>query len=83
VGAAPDAVLVVDRFQLLVNMRAVSERYVHRVGPELRWLLMDDAAKSDPMLLDAPPSPRCDYGRRSARSVSGASGRSRRPASVA
>jgi len=59
---APDAVQVVDRFHLLVNAREVVERYVHRVRPELRCLLVDDASQLDPATIDTPPLPRYDHG---------------------
>jgi len=58
---APAAVQVVDRFHLLVNAREVVERYVHRVRPELRRLLVDDEA-ADPTVIDAPPPPSYDHG---------------------
>ncbi len=58
---APDAVQVVDRFHLLVNAREVVERYVHRVRPDLRRLLVNDEA-ADPTVIDAPPPPSYDHG---------------------
>lgn len=60
-AGAPNAVQVVDRFHLLVNAREVVERYVHRVRPDLRRLLVDDTS-SDPAAIDAPPPPSYDHG---------------------
>ncbi len=60
-AGAPDSEQVVDRFHLLVNAREVVERYVHRVRPDLRRLLVDDTSL-DSAAIDAPPPPRYDHG---------------------
>jgi transposase len=66
-AGAPEAVHVVDRFHLLVNVREAVERYVQRTRPELRRLLLDgDEAQTvsseTVAALDAPPAPHYDPG---------------------
>src|SRR5581483_11440612 len=54
---APDAVQVVDRFHLLVNVREAIERYVQRIRPALRRFLREDASPADHAAIDAPSPP--------------------------
>jgi transposase len=66
-AGAPDAVHVVDRCHLLVNVREAVERYVQRMRPALRRLLVDGdeaqtAAPDMVAALDAPPAPQYDPG---------------------
>jgi hypothetical protein len=63
-AGAPQATQVADRFHLLSSLRETVERYVHRVRPDLRRVLIDpdDEAPPAPATLDAPPVPRYDPG---------------------
>jgi transposase len=63
-AGAPQATQVADRFHLLSSLREAIERYVHRVRPELRRVLIgpDVKAPPAPVALDAPPAPRYDPG---------------------
>jgi transposase len=68
-AGAPQATQVADRFHLLSSLRKAVERYMHRVRPELRRVLLDPsretpsaAAAVDAAELDAPPPPRYDPG---------------------
>jgi len=66
---APQATQVADRFHLLSALREAVERYVHRVRPDLRQLLIavetDDlreGTSSSPAAIDAPPARHYDPG---------------------
>ncbi len=63
-AGAPQATQVADRFHLLGSLREAVERYVHRVRPELRQVILDSRTEvpSASAMLDAPPSPRYDPG---------------------
>jgi transposase len=59
---APQATQVADRFHLLSSLGEAVERYVHRIRPELRHMLLapGPAVPCAPAVLDAPPAPRYD-----------------------
>ncbi len=68
-AGAPQATQVADRFHLLSALREAVERYVHRVRPDLRQLLIAadaDAPQEErppsPTTIDAPPAPHYDPG---------------------
>jgi transposase len=63
-AGAPRVTQVADRFHLLSSVREAVERYVHRVRPELRQVLIgaDAAAAPSAAVLDAPPAPHYDPG---------------------
>ncbi len=63
-AGAPEATQVADRFHLLSSLREAVERYLHRIRPELRRVLLDASTEAHlaPVELDAPPSPRYDPG---------------------
>src|SRR5262249_14438540 len=62
---APQATHVADRSHLLSNLREAVERYVHRIRPELRRVLLDPTTEmpaAPAAVLDGPPSQRYDLG---------------------